>query len=51
MHDKKQTSRHRLWLIGYQLEDARLRHAALGNYWRQAAACIALGLLRLVRLA
>lgn len=40
-----------LWVVVYRLEDARLFHGGLGNYWRQAAACIALGVLRLLRLA
>ncbi len=41
----------RIWLIGYDLEEARQLHAARGHFWKQAGACIALALLRIGRLA
>lgn len=38
----------RIWLIAYFLEESRQRYAASGRLIRQAGACIALALLRLV---
>lgn len=40
----------RIWLLGYELEEARQLHAASGHFWKQAGACIALAFLRLGRL-
>jgi hypothetical protein len=36
-----------LWRLEYQLHEAVERYLALGNYWRAAPACVALGLLAL----
>lgn len=40
----------RIWLIGYELEEARQFHAANGNFWNEAVVCIALAFLRFGRL-
>lgn len=40
--------RRRLWLMAYDLEDRRQRHADLGHVWAEAAYCIGLGLMRLL---
>lgn len=40
----------RIWLIGYELEEARQLHAARGHFWKEAGLCIALAFLRLGRL-
>jgi len=39
------------WRLAYSLEEARQLHAANGNFWKEAGACIALAFLRLGRLA
>lgn len=36
-----------LWRLRYTLEELRQCHAARGRYWREAACCIVLALLRL----
>ena len=36
----------RIWVIQYELEEARQRHATKGRLLPQAAACIALALMR-----
>lgn len=41
----------RVWLMGYELEEARQLHAARGHFWKEAGICITLALLRLGRLA
>lgn len=40
----------RIWLIGYELEEARQLHASRGHFWKQAGVCITLALLRMGRL-
>lgn len=40
----------RVWLIGYELEEARQLHSARGHFWKHAGVCIALAILRLWRL-
>lgn len=40
----------RIWLMGYELEEARQLHAARGHFWKEAGACITLALLRFGRL-
>lgn len=40
----------RIWLIGYELEEARQLHAVRGHFWKEAGLCIALAFLRLGRL-
>ncbi|MBW8364711.1 MAG: hypothetical protein K0M39_09160 [Rhizobium sp.] len=40
----------RIWLMGYEFEESRQLHAASGNFWKEAGACIALALLRFGRL-
>ncbi len=40
----------RIWLLGYELEEARQLHAARGHFWKEAGACIALAFLRFGRL-
>ena len=40
----------RIWLIGYELEEARQLHASSGHFWKQAGICIALAFLRFGRL-
>lgn len=40
----------RIWLIGYEIEEARQLHAARGHFWKEAGLCIALAFLRLGRL-
>ncbi len=40
----------RIWLIGYELEEARQLHAVRGHFWKEAGVCIALAFLRLGRL-
>jgi hypothetical protein len=42
--------RQRIWLIGYELEEARQLHAVRGHFWKEAGLCIALALLRFGRL-
>lgn len=39
--------RNRIWLLSYDLEEARQRYASSGKLIRQAAVCIALAFLRL----
>jgi hypothetical protein len=40
----------RIWLMVYDLEEARQIHAASGYFWKEAGVCITLALLRLGRL-
>lgn len=40
----------RIWLMGYELEEARQLHAVRGHFWKEAGLCIALAFLRLGRL-
>ena len=40
----------RIWLIGYELEEARQLQAVRGHFWKEAGLCIALAFLRLGRL-
>lgn len=40
----------RIWLIGYEMEEARQLHAASRHFWKEAGTCIALALLRFGRL-
>ena len=40
----------RIWLMGYELEEARQLHASRGHFWKQAGVCIALAFLRFGRL-
>lgn len=53
MHLKAMLSaiKRRIWLMGYEFEEARQLHAARGHFWKGAGACIALALLRFGRLA
>lgn len=41
----------RIWLMAYELEEARQIHAASGHFWKEAGVCIVLALLRFGRLA
>ena len=41
----------RIWLMVYELEEARQLHAASGHFWQEAGVCITLALLRMGRLA
>ena len=43
----REVIKQRVWLMGYDLEEARQLHAARGHFWKEAGACIALALLRL----
>ena len=47
LHGKLNSIRNALWVLQYSLEEARHRHADRRQLLRQAAACIALALLRL----
>lgn len=38
----------RLWLLAYGIEERRQAHAASRRFWREAACCVGLALLRLV---
>jgi len=40
----------RIWLLGYEFEEARQLHAASGHFWKEAGVCITLALLRFGRL-
>lgn len=44
------TIKRRIWLMGYELEEARQLHAVRGHFWKEAGVCIALALLRFGRL-
>lgn len=47
LHGKLNSIRNALWVLQYSLEEARQRYADRRQLLRQAAACIALALLRL----
>lgn len=38
--------RRRVWMLRFELEDARHAHGAASNYWRSAGCCVVLALLR-----
>lgn len=39
------------WRAGFDLEEARQAHAAMGRRWREAGCCVGLAMLALLRTA
>lgn len=48
--DLGEVIKRRIWLMGYEMEEARQLHAASGHFWKEAGTSIALALLRMGRL-